>query len=97
MHPEGHIYIRYGVFDSSVEVFLCCAKLVFHTDAANYDMMIVLCSCVITPNNFYVMSECVRNVHHLSQLPDCLVAVALTVLLWNDAIVCCRRVRLKIL
>ena len=51
-------------------VFLC-------TDVANDDTMIVLCSCGIPPKNLYLMLARVINVHHLSQLPDCLVAMDL--------------------
>ena len=50
--------------------FLC-------TDTANDDILIALCSCGIPPNNFSVMPECVRNLHHISQLPYCLDAVVL--------------------
>ena len=50
--------------------FLC-------TDTVNDATMIVLCFYGNPPKNLSAMPECVRNVHRLSQLPDCLVAVAL--------------------
>ena len=50
--------------------FLC-------TDAANDDTMIVLCSCGIPFKHLSMIPECVSNVHHLSLLPDFLVAVDL--------------------
>ena len=53
--------------------FLC-------TDSANDDTMIVLYFCEITPRNLFMMPVCVRNVKHLSQLSDCLVAVAVAIL-----------------
>ena len=49
------------------------------TEAANDDTRIVPCSCGIPPKNLSVIPECLRNVPHLSQLPDFLVAVALEV------------------
>ena len=51
--------------------WFCCIE------AANDDTRIVLCSCGIPPRNVYVIPECFRNVHHIYQLPDCLVAVVL--------------------
>ena len=51
------------------------------TEAENDDTMIVLYCCGIPPKNLSVIHECLRNVHHLSQLPDCFVAMALAVLL----------------
>ena len=54
--------------------FLC-------TDIENDDMMTVLCSFGISPKEFSVMLEFVRNIHHVSQLLDCLTAVALVMLL----------------
>ena len=51
------------------------------TEAVNDDTRIVLCSCGIPPMNSYVIPECLRNFPHLSQFPDCLVAVALAMLL----------------
>ena len=52
--------------------FLC-------TDVANYGTMLVLCYCGIPPKNFYGMPDCVRNVHHISKLPDFLAVVPLAV------------------
>ena len=48
------------------------------TGAANDDTRIVFCACGIPSRNLSVIPECWRNVPHLSQLPECLVAVALT-------------------
>ena len=50
-----------------------------HTDAANEDTMIFFSPCGIPPRNVFVMAVCVRNVHHIYQLADCLVAVALAI------------------
>ena len=47
------------------------------TEAANDDTRIVFCACGISSRNLSVIPECWRNVPHLSQFPDCLVAVAL--------------------
>ena len=79
MHLEGSIYIRYGGFDSSMEEFLSfiVKNWFLRTDAENDDMMIVLRSFGIPPKNLYVIPECVRNLHHLYQLPECLAAVYL--------------------
>ena len=52
--------------------FLC-------TDAVNDDNRIVFSPCGIPSRNLFVMPVCLMNVHHLSQLPDCLVAVALAI------------------
>ena len=49
------------------------------TDAANDDTRIVFSLFGIPSMNFSVMPVCVRNVHHCSQLPDCLVVVALAI------------------
>ena len=83
MRLEVRRYIQYSEFDSSVEDYLFpgCAKLFFFTEAANDDTRNFLCSCVIPPNNFSTIPEFVRNVHHLYQLQDCLVSVALVILL----------------
>ena len=51
--------------------WFCC------TEAANDDTRIFFCDCGIPSRNFSVIPECLRNVPHLSQLPYCLVAVAL--------------------
>ena len=51
------------------------------TDAANDDTRIVFSSCGITLNNLFVMPVCVSNVHHISQLPDFLVAASLVITL----------------
>ena len=47
------------------------------TEAANDDTRVVFCACGIPSSNLSVIPECWSNVPHLSQLPDCLVAVAL--------------------
>ena len=57
--------------------FLVVPNWFLRTEAANDDTRIFLCTCGIPPSNSSVMPECLRNVHHLYQLPDCLVAVAL--------------------
>ena len=49
------------------------------TDAANDDTRIILYTCGITYRNFSVMPVCARNVHHLSQFPDCLFVVDLAI------------------
>ena len=51
--------------------------MVFCTGEANYDTRVVVCSYGIPPSNFSAMPECLINVHHLYQLPDFFVAVAL--------------------
>ena len=83
MRPEGRRYIRYGGFDISVEeyFFLVGPNWFLCTEAANDDTRVFLCYCGIPPSNSSAMSECLRNVYHLSQLLDCLVAVALVMLL----------------
>ena len=47
------------------------------TEAVNDDTRIVLSYCGIPPRNLCAVPEFLRNVHHLYQFPDCLVAVAL--------------------
>ena len=47
------------------------------TEAANDDTRIVFCACGIPSSNLSVIPECFRNVPQISQLPDCLVVVAL--------------------
>ena len=47
------------------------------TEAANDDKRILICSCGIPPRNSSVIPEFLGNVHHLYQLPDWLVALAL--------------------
>ena len=59
--------------------FFVVTNLFICTDTVNDDTVIVLCYCGITHNNLSVIPECVRNVHHLSQLKDCLEAVALEI------------------
>ena len=49
------------------------------TEAANDDTRIFLCSCGNPPRNSSAIPECLRNVHHLYQLLECLVAVALEI------------------
>ena len=79
MRPEGCRYIQYGGLDSYVEeyMFPCFPNWFRCTEAANDDTRIVFCACGITSRNLSVIPECLSNVPHLSQLPDCLVAVAL--------------------
>ena len=79
MHLEGRIYIQYGGLDISVEeyFFLVVSNWFLCTDAANDETRIFLCCFVIPPNNSSDMPECVSNVHHLYQLTDFLVVVAL--------------------
>ena len=50
-----------------------------HTDAENDDTMIVFSPCGIPSSIFFMMPVCVSNAHHLSQFPDCLIAVALAI------------------
>ena len=52
--------------------FLCA-------DAANDDTGIVFYPCGIPSRNLFVMPVCVRNVHHISQFTDYLVAIALDI------------------
>ena len=52
--------------------FLC-------TDAENNDTVVVFSPCVIPSRNLFVTLVCVINMHHLSQLPDFLVAVGLAI------------------
>ena len=47
------------------------------TEAANDDTRIVFCACGIPSRSLSVIPEFLRNIPHLSQLPECLVAVAL--------------------
>ena len=58
--------------------FLVFPNWFCRTEAENYDTMIVLCSCGISPRNLSVIPECLMNVPHLSRLPDYLVSVALS-------------------
>ena len=50
-----------------------------HTDAANDDTMIVFYPCGIPYRSVFVMPVCVRNVHHISQFPDCFIEVVLEI------------------
>ena len=59
--------------------FFVVPNLFICTDAANDNTKIVLFSCGIPYRNLFFMPMCVRNVHHLYQLPDCLVAVDLVI------------------
>ena len=52
------------------------SELVCRTEAANDDTRIVFCACGIPSRVLSVILECLRNITHLSQLPECLVAVA---------------------
>ena len=61
--------------------FLVVPNWFCSTEEANDDTRIVLCSFGNPPSNSPVIPECLRNVHHLYQLPDCLVAVDLVMLL----------------
>ena len=58
--------------------FFFVPKLFLLTYAVNYDTIIVLCYCGIPPKTLSVMPVCVRNVHHISRLPDYLDTVALS-------------------
>ena len=57
--------------------FLVFMNWFCRTDAANDDTRIVFCACGIPFKNLSMIPECRRNVTYLSQLSDCLVAVAL--------------------
>ena len=57
--------------------FFVVPNLFICTDATNYDTVIVLCSCGIPQKKFSMIPDYVRNLHHLSQLPDCLAQVDL--------------------
>ena len=57
---------------------LCVApKWFICTDAMNDEKIILFSLYGIPSSNLFVMPVCVSNVHHLSQLPLCLVAVVL--------------------
>ena len=49
------------------------------TEAVNDDTRIVFCDFGIPYRNLSVITECWRNVPHLPQLPDCLVAMDLEI------------------
>ena len=49
--------------------FLVVTNWFLHTKAVNDDTRILLGYSGITPKNFSVMTEFVRNFHHLSQFP----------------------------
>ena len=72
---------KYDIADLTVPwrsiCFLIVPNWFCRTEAANDDISIVLCSCGIPPRNSSAIPEFLRNVHHIYQLPDCLVAVAL--------------------
>ena len=57
--------------------FLVVPNWFCHNEAANDDTRIVLFPCGIPYSNLSVIPECLRNMHHLYQLPDCLVALDL--------------------
>ena len=59
------------------DAFPGCANWFRRTEAENDDIRIVFCACGIPPRNLSAIPECLRNVHHLYQFPDYLVAVAL--------------------
>ena len=73
------------MLDLTVPLMIVCffvmKKWFLCTDAVNDDTVIVLCYYCISPNHLSVMPECVRNIHHISQLPDHLAAVDLAMLL----------------
>ena len=54
-------------------------KSFLRTDVANDDTRIIFSSCGVTSRIFLMIPVCLRNVHHLSQLPDFLVAVDLLI------------------
>ena len=47
------------------------------TEAENDDTRIFFCACGIPSRNLSVIPECLSNIPHLYQLPECLVSVAL--------------------
>ena len=57
--------------------FLIATNWFLCTDAVNDDTKIVFFPFEILSRNLFVMPVCVRNEHHLSQLPYGLVSVAL--------------------
>ena len=57
--------------------FLVFPNWLRRTEAANDDTRIVFFACEVPPSNLSVIPECLRNVPHLSHLPDLLVAVDL--------------------
>ena len=61
--------------------FLVVPNWFCHNEAANDNTRIVLYPCWIPYSNLSVIPECLRNVYHLYQFPDCLVAVASVILL----------------
>ena len=65
-----HLIWRTGHFRGGVFVSLCFRNWFCCTEAANDDTRIVFCYCGIPPRNLSVISECLRNVPHISQLPD---------------------------
>ena len=81
MRPEGRRYIQYGVFYSSMGsvCFFVFPNWFLCTNAANENTIFVLCYCGNPFKNFSVMPECVINVHHIYQLPECLSAVSLEI------------------
>ena len=60
----------------SLELFVV-PNLFFCTYVVNDDTIIVLYHCGIPSRDLSLMPVCERNLHHLSQLPDCLVVVTL--------------------
>ena len=58
--------------------FLVVPNCLRCTETANDDTRIGIYYCGIPPSNLSAIPECLRNVHHLYQFPDCLVAVALS-------------------
>ena len=63
-----HIKLLHG----TMEVFKYPAVLTFI-------IVIQMFHCGILSRIFFVMPVCVRNAHHLFQLPDCLIAVSLVI------------------
>ena len=57
-------------------MFPCFPNWFRCTEAANDDTRIVFCACGITSRNLSVIPECLSNVPHLYQFPDCLVSAA---------------------
>ena len=61
--------------------FLVVTNWFLCNEVANDDTRTILCSCGTPPKTLSAMPEFVRNMHHLSHFPDCLVAVDLAMLL----------------
>ena len=61
--------------------FFVVENLFLHTNVVNDDTSVVLSPCVSPSRNSPLTPACVRNVLHVSQLPDFLAAVALDITL----------------